>query len=477
MRRMQPWRASRLGAFSWIIVSGVVATSVGAHAALVVGANVNISRAAGYQAEEAIAINPTNPLNLFAFSNTSSNNLFGATSFDGGATWTGRLVATGVDIRGACCDPTGQFDRFGNLFISYIDSGLTAVNIATSVNGGVSFANLFSFAERDQPTLVTGPSSNAGINSTWVTYQDTAGTIAARNLAVTGLNAFGALSAEQLAPGSGGGNFGDIAVGPGGKTVAIYQKPTGGIGPSTIFSHLDSDGLGAGGFGAARSATTTNVGGFAPIPAQPNRTIDSEVSIGYDTSGGAHNGRLYMAYTDRSSVASTNTDILFRYSDDDGVTWSAPILVNDDAGVKSQFFPKISVDPVTGHVAIVWYDARNSPGNNTVQVFGSISIDGGLSFLANVLIAPGFSDASLQSNPNEFGDFLGISSYNDVFHPVWADNSNSTGDNPDGTTNFDIYTATVTFFGGVSVPEPSSLLLVATAAFFLTRAKRRAVHA
>ena len=254
-----------------IVASLVAVVSTDAYAGLVVGPNVNISRAAGYQAEEAIAINPTNPMNLFAFSNTSGNALFGATSFDGGTTWATRLVATGTDIRAACCDPSTQFDRFGNLFITYVDSGRAAVNVAASANGGMTFTNVAQFAAADQPTIVTGPSNVAGNSSTWVTYLNSTSTsIAARGASVTGLGAIGAFSAaDQLAPGSGGGNFGDIVVGPGGKVEVTYQSPSNNAGPSTIFTNLDPDGLGPTGFGAARTATATNVGGFAPIPPVP----------------------------------------------------------------------------------------------------------------------------------------------------------------------------------------------------------------
>src|SRR5262249_51640468 len=49
-----------------------------------VGPNVNATRATGSQAETTIAINPTNPLNLFA-SDTWANSV--RYSMDGGATW------------------------------------------------------------------------------------------------------------------------------------------------------------------------------------------------------------------------------------------------------------------------------------------------------------------------------------------------------------------------------------------------------
>ena len=50
----------------------LVASGIAAHAGLVVGANINISRATGYQGETAIAMDPTNTQRLFAVSNNQS---------------------------------------------------------------------------------------------------------------------------------------------------------------------------------------------------------------------------------------------------------------------------------------------------------------------------------------------------------------------------------------------------------------------
>ncbi|MBI2826336.1 MAG: PEP-CTERM sorting domain-containing protein [Planctomycetia bacterium] len=57
----------------------------------------------------------------------------------------------------------------------------------------------------------------------------------------------------------------------------------------------------------------------------------------------------------------------------------------------------------------------------------------------------------------DYGDYLGVDFFNGVAHAVWADNSNSTGDNPDFPADkiFDVYTA------AIRVPEPSTILLLA----------------
>src|SRR5439155_8625203 len=118
------------------------------------------------------------------------------------------------------------------------------------------------------------------------------------------------------------GDYGDICIGPTGQVAVVYQDPFGGIGPDTIGFNVDVNGLAAGGFGPTINATTTQVGSFAPIPAQPQRDIDSESGLAWDRSGGAHHGRLYLVYTDRPTTSSNDTDIYARFSDNNGSTWS-----------------------------------------------------------------------------------------------------------------------------------------------------------
>jgi hypothetical protein len=96
-----------------------------------------------------------------------------------------------------------------------------------------------------------------------------------------------------------------------------------------------------------------------------------------------------------------NTDIFVRYSDDDGTTWSMPVRVNDDIGSNSQFLPWMDVDPTTGILGLVWYDARNDPNNTLVDVYGAFSLDGGMTFGKNMLLSASSSSPSLY-----VGDYL-----------------------------------------------------------------------
>jgi hypothetical protein len=172
--------------------------------------------------------------------------------------------------------------------------------------------------------------------------------------------------------------------------------------------------------------------------------------LAWDCSGGPFNGRLYLVYTDRPSTGSADTDIYVRFSNNNGATWSSRVRVNDDTvgNGKSQFLPRIAIDQTSGNIAVSFYDCRNSPGNNTTELWATISTNGGATFLPNVKVSAGVSSALVTAISNtgfDYGDYCGLCFYGGTFYPCWADNSNSTGDNPAGAqNNFDLYTARVT---------------------------------
>ena len=84
------------------------------------------------------------------------------------------------------------------------------------------------------------------------------------------------------------------------------------------------------------------------------------------------------------------------------------------------------------------------------RYYGAVSADGAATFTPNFPIsaaassemgadppAPGYHDI-------DFGDYTGSAFVKGMLMPVWADNSNSTADNPDGSlARFNIDTASV----------------------------------
>jgi hypothetical protein len=434
--------------------------------------NIDMSQSRGNEAETSVAISHTDRRLITTVSNLESNALFHSWSTDGGHTWQHDVIATGSDsLTSACCDAQLASDEFGNIFLTYLSSSIT-VQMAISIDGGATFQQLpfltslpvglpvypwKSLAQIGQAVGGDQPSIAAAAGSVWISWTSFDGSIQASGAPVSGLGQVGAFTPVQGIPGANRfGDYGDTAIGPDGQVFVVYQNPTGGEGPATIYGALDPDGLGSQGFGTPKVLETTNVGGFDFIPAQSGRSVDAEAGLAWDRTGGAHNGRLYHIYVSEEPQESSDTDIQSRYSDDNGTTWSTAVRVNDDTGTNSQFNPKIQLDATTGNIAIAWYDARNDLGDNgrgdtngrpndDIMIYSSVSKDGGLTFQANQRLSVGASNDNDALSGVDYGDYSGFAFHGSRMFFSAADNSNSTGDNPDGTlSHFDLYVAPLT---------------------------------
>jgi hypothetical protein len=453
---------------------------------LTVGPPLNITKSAANEAETSISVNPNNTNALFEI---DTNTQQGRYSSDGGLSWNlSNMAGFAINDNPASVTPfvgdtQTAWDRFGNLFLTQFGAG-DDVEVGISTDGGASFTvkTVPGSTKIDQPSIAVGPSGVVGTpGAVWVSYAQ-GGTIQASGAAVNGLGLVGAFSAPETAPGSTNGDFGDVSIGPAGQVLVTYQDglapgAPGGEGPGTISTNLDPDGLGPAGFNAAITAHSTNVGGTTSVPPQPGpfnvggRTIDAEANLGYDNSGGPHNGRVYMVYTDRSSVpppANNNTDIFVIFSDNNGTTWSNPVRVNDDPSNgtmgATQYLPAIAVDQTTGFVAVSWYDTRNSGTGTTRDTYASVSVDGGVHWAPNVRLSAALTNP-LANGTFDSGDWDKMTFANGVFYRSWSDNSNSTNDNPAGAGGaFDAYTARVSIVDDtVSVDNSGNLIVTGNA--------------
>src|SRR5207245_3362428 len=136
----------RLPAPGLLILVGLIAMLPAGTAAAKTGLlNIDASPRPLNESEEAIAINPTNPKNIVIATNVGHREagldagMFEAVSFDGGTTWTRKLIGDKDNLGDACCDPTLSFDEFGNLFMSYLFEVENTVPIALSTDGGLTF--------------------------------------------------------------------------------------------------------------------------------------------------------------------------------------------------------------------------------------------------------------------------------------------------------------------------------------------------
>jgi hypothetical protein len=133
-----------------------------------------------------------------------------------------------------------------------------------------------------------------------------------------------------------------------------------------------------------------------------------------DLSDGGNKGTIYINWTDQRNGID-NTDVWLVSSSDGGLNWTDPVKVNNDDSERHQFFTWMDVDPVTGHIYIVFYDRRSTEGVDT-EVYLAVSRDGGKSF-ENIKI----SDKAFTPTPYVFfGDYNNISAYDSRVRPIWT---------------------------------------------------------
>jgi hypothetical protein len=446
----------RLSSTIVLAFAGVLATAALATAAAPIP-NFNVTAMPGNEAENAIAVNPTNPSNVVAMSTLPDvpAGLAVGVSLNGGRTWARSVIGgtAGDPLGDICCDQQLAWDRFGNLWMTYLLNSNGDVLVALSTNGGTSFRKVADIVTSfgDQPSIAVGQ------KSVWVSYTASPGKqIQAFGAPVTGLGQFGSFSAPENVPSPGSnGDYGDTAVGPAGQVMVTYQNAVNGQGGTNIYTAVDPDGLGPSGFGTPTLVTHSHVGGFDFIAAQPDRSIDAEANLAWDRSDGAHNGRVYLVWTQETPNQSDNDDIMLQHSDDNGTTWSPAVKLNDDHTANSQYDPAIALDESSGDVAVSWYDTRNDLGtggsgdtdgipNDDFQIWATDSTNGGATFAPNFRVSRGTSNAIDANSFFDVGDYTHAAFVAGSFWPAWSDNSNSTGDNPNGTLHqFDLYTAKV----------------------------------
>ncbi|MEQ8764333.1 MAG: sialidase family protein [Planctomycetota bacterium] len=178
--------------------------------------------------------------------------------------------------------------------------------------------------------------------------------------------------------------------------------------------------------GGLTFGTDVDVASVALISGIPNGSFraNSNPSLGVDISGGPFDGNVYVCWGNNQG---THTDVLFSRSTDGGVTWSPPLVVNDDGTSRSQWFPWLDVDP-NGNVNIGFYDRREDVNDRRIGFWVARSSDGGVSFQPNVRVAEQTFDPSTYPNGSLIGDYNGLAASDRTVHAMWADGRNATND-------------------------------------------------
>jgi hypothetical protein len=147
------------------------------------------------------------------------------------------------------------------------------------------------------------------------------------------------------------------------------------------------------------------------------------IRVGTSNSVGSYRIRTGIVHRDQER-GRDQRDVFVGYSDD-GLTWSAPVRLNEDDAGFDEFTPEISAAP-DGGVYCTWYDYRDSApakDGGEASVYLARSGDGGLTWTTLGPLTDTLTDWSATGTnivPNQ-GDYMTLFSSATYVWSVWSD--------------------------------------------------------
>ncbi len=131
--------------------------------------------------------------------------------------------------------------------------------------------------------------------------------------------------------------------------------------------------------------------------------INVEPRIACDLSRGEFDGRIYIVWSDQKN-GKNNLDLFLVYSEDEGKTWTEPLLLTYYPNHKHQLRPDIQVNPKNGTVLISYLDQQNFINEQACDLRFGESKNGGLSFNLFYLNAQAIPFTSEMRPKLQFGE-------------------------------------------------------------------------
>jgi hypothetical protein len=372
-------------------------------------------------------------------------------STDGGITFASKTMSRtwGGNTFGITFDPAVDYDKNGNLYYSFGGAPLSgnypnSIAVSKSTNGGATWAtpvavtfnrNRFfddkyylaidrsnsSFANR---IYVSWDRNQANNQILYISYSSNGGTSWSSPIKVNdGTSSFerviGAYPAVDPVTGVVYDSWHDYA-----KNIIYVDRSTNG-GVS---------------WGTDRAAATTHAGFGSNIGC-----------VGGRSQGPAHalkvgpSGTLYLVYADPVTNGPNNRgfDILLTKSTDGGITWSGPIVLNDDNSSSDQFHPTLSVESngLGGDkITVTFYDRRDDPADCLAYVYGTQSTDSGATWSANIRMTS--AQSNFDGNPNGPGDYSSSTPFGTAVWPFFSDHRSGNPETSSGGA-YNVYTVKV----------------------------------
>jgi len=328
---------------------------------------------------------------------------------DGGETWTFPGVLQPGVFRS---DPVLDYDADGTFYYNSLRSDFSC-QYYISGNGGATWSAPYESFGGDKQWSAIDRTGGVGRGNIYLAWSPVAGCCAGR-LFTRSTN--GALSFMEPIELPGSPMWGTLAVAPNGN-LFITGRAAGSVAPvlrstnaqnplvTPTFTQIAFANLG----GDTRFSTGPNPGGLL-----------GQVWIACEPEGGPRPNNVYLlASVDRPG--GDPLDVMFTRSTNGGLSWSAPLRINDDSTGNAawQWFATMSVAP-DGRIDAVWADTRLSPAHTHSQLYFSMSRDGGLTWTPNEALTPQFNHSLGYPNQNKLGDYYHMYSDNGYAYLAYA---------------------------------------------------------
>jgi Neuraminidase (sialidase) len=406
-----------------------------------------------------VLVDPNNPMNVVAASVEMRSQVCVVwRSRDGGQTWEQMPNLPAPANYPLCFNTSGSvtespmaWGRNDALYLAMdgflpSDGGNTSGNLSVIVSRSTDFGNTWTKyvardnrgktgtnIESDRPISGIAVDSKTGPQDIiYVSYRHNQPGVPSRALVITSMDAGKTWSdpVDIAAPFiSVPGNIADVAptapannvtgfnpeaqVDKSGKVYVLWEQRTSGISPAPNFAYYMTSSTDHGKTWATHLA----------YPSTPNLAGGQFI---WSPEGGSQ-GTLEAVWHVEPGQTQGYTDIYFRNSTDGGVTWSAPVKLNDDdpAQLHTHLLPGINMAP-NGRIDVAWWDFRNDPGTFANDVYYTYSTDNGATWAKNVRI----TDRSINRKIGPWGNNFdmrqppGIGSTNNFVVFGWDDTRN-----------------------------------------------------
>lgn len=317
-----------------------------------------------------------------------------ARSSDGGRTWSRSLMSR-TDPAFTQGDPWLAVDERDRIFCGRLDNGLV---VSRSDDGGVTWGPLVRVNDAGIPDKPSIQTDGSGV--VYATYAAGAARITDWKIRVARSLDGGAAWSPTTALATGLNLFAPvIAARPDGHAWVAWQEP------GTGFSNI-------------QVAATSDRGSTWTSPVRVNPVLGTAASglthtpqrLAYPSAAADDRGTVFVAWSD---VATGDWDAVISRSDDNGVTWAAPVRMND-VPLGDQWSVALAVDR-NGVLHAGWYDTRTGK----VNVYYASSSDRGATWSPNVRVTTAETE---QAATRRLSEYFGLAAdHNSNAYLAWTD--------------------------------------------------------